>query len=152
MNGRNFQQRNRSNVIVHTPALFLGLALLTLGACTPPSDRQTQAVLNQPPETTQQAAAATGEVPPELLDKVIADLSTTENIDKDAISVIRAESVIWPDGSLGCARPDEMYTMAQVHGYWIVLRASEKDFDYRASNTQYFYRCRNTFKAQPPVG
>ena len=152
MINRNFPQQHRGNIIRHTPALFLGLALLTQGACTPQSDHQAQAGVNQTPDITEQAAPVTGEVPPEMLNKVIADLSTTENIDKNAISVIRSESVIWPDGSLGCARPGEMYTQAQVHGYWIVLRASGKDFDYRASNTQYFYRCRNTFKVQLPVG
>jgi hypothetical protein len=146
------QKPRRSVLIFRTPGLFLGLALLSQGACTPQPEQETQAQVNQPPQPSVQATPSTGEVPPELLDNIISDLSTQGNYDKDAISVIRAESVIWPDGSLGCPKPGDVYTQAQVQGYWVVLRSSGKDFDYRASSTQYFYRCQNTFKIQPPVG
>ena len=91
MINRNFPQQHRGNIILHTPTLFLGLALLTQGACTTQSNHQAQAGVNQTPDITEQAAPVTGEIPPELLNKVIADLSTTENIDKDTISVIRSE-------------------------------------------------------------
>ena len=93
-----------------------------------------------------------GEVPPELLNNIISDLSVKGNFDKEAISIIRAESAIWPDGSLGCPKPGEMYTHAQVKGYWVVLRSAGKKFDYRASSSGYFFRCTSTFKVQPPIG
>jgi hypothetical protein len=83
----------------------------------------------------------TGEVQLELLDAMVADLSTSEDITIDDIQVTRAESVVWPDGSLGCPKPDQMYTQAQVDGYWVVVEAEGQVFDYRANASGYFFLC-----------
>ena len=98
------------------------------------------------------ASPVTGEAPSELLEKVITDLASRKNAARREISVTRSESVIWPDGSLGCPQPGEMYTQAPVQGYWIVLRWSGKEFDYRASSRGSLRLCEKSFKVRPPVG
>jgi hypothetical protein len=98
------------------------------------------------------AAAVTGEVPADLLQAVVADLARQEGLATADIEVERAEEAIWPDGALGCPRPDELYTHAEVPGYWIVLRAAGKQYDYRASARGQFRRCGNPFKRRAPVG
>jgi len=149
----NFQPRKRGGACPGTPGLLMGLALLlTLGACAPQSEAGPEAKVKQATEITEQSTPVTGEVPPGLLDDIITDFSTKENYDREAISIIRAESVIWSDGSLGCPKPGEMYTQATVQGYWVVLQSAGKEFDYRASSTGYFFPCTNTFGVQPPVG
>ena len=145
-------QQQRSRLYPSKSGLVLGMALLAQGACVPQSEQKTQALVDQASEVSEQSATATGEVPPGLLDNIISELSTKENFDREAISIIRAESVIWPDGSLGCPKPGEMYTQATVQGYWVELQSAGKKFDYRASSTGYFFRCTNTFKVKPPVG
>ena len=83
----------------------------------------------------------TGEVPPELLDSVIADLSDLLDRNKDAIQVVRAEQVIWNDGSLGCPEPGAFYTQATVPGYRIVLEIDGEQFNYHANESGFFFIC-----------
>jgi hypothetical protein len=124
---------------------------LALGACTNPSEADTSSSGETRPAAAA-STAATGEVQEELLEKIIADLVAQEGLQRDSIEVDRAESVIWPDGALGCPKPGEMYTQAQVPGYWVVLKSGGKQYDYRASGKGYFRRCTASFKVQLPVG
>jgi hypothetical protein len=48
-------------------------------------------------------------------------------------TVLRAERVTWPDGSLGCPQPGRMYTMALVPGYRVRIQAGAEQLDYHAS-------------------
>ena len=88
-----------------------------------------------------QANPVMGEVPDTLLNEIVADLSQHLEADRSAIDVIRAEAVVWNDGSLGCPQPGMMYTQALVNGYWVILQVGEKGYDYRASDSGYFFRC-----------
>jgi hypothetical protein len=107
---------------------------------------QEPAPLSIPPAPT------TGEAPADLLNAIVDDLAAQEQVNREDIEVERAESVIWPSGALGCPEPGVMYTQAQVPGYWVVLRAGEKQYDYRASGKGHFRRCKPSFKIQLPVG
>lgn len=134
-------------------SLAAGACALVLGACAPGAeDPMPGSNLKQPPGTDLPAAAVTGEVPVDLLDAIIDDLARREDLSRDEIQVERAESVIWPDGSLGCPTPGEMYTHAVVPGYWVVLRHAGKQYDYRASLRGSFRHCSNRFKRQLPAG
>lgn len=57
---------------------------------------------------------------------VLADLP-----EGSAFTVVRAEAVVWPDGSLGCPVPGGVYTQAEVPGYWVELELAQRRFDYR---------------------
>lgn len=86
-------------------------------------------------------AAMTGEVPDELLTRIIADLATRTGADPAAFEMVRSEAVTWNDGSLGCPRPGVAYTQALVPGYWVVLSHEGLEYDYRASARGYFLLC-----------
>jgi len=145
-------QKHTSTATLATPVL-LGLVSLALLSCTPTApEPENQPHATQSPETMKYATPVTGEVPQELMDAIFKDLIEKENVERQSISVNRAESVIWPDGSLGCAQPGEMYTMATVQGYWVVLQSGGKEFDYRASAGGHFFLCRNRLRIQNPVG
>ena len=134
-------------------AVAVAALMLAAGACTPQADAPDEAA--SPEAATPIAAApaaATGEVPAELLESILSDLISQEGLKREDIEVERAESVIWPDGALGCPEPGVMYTQAQVPGYWVVLRAGEKQYDYRVSEKGLFRRCKGSFKVQLPVG
>lgn len=85
--------------------------------------------------------AAVGEVPEELMARVRADAAAHAGVEATELEILRAESVVWPDGSLGCPQPGQFYTQAQVPGYWIVLAHAGREFDYRASTRGYFVLC-----------
>ena len=82
-----------------------------------------------------------GEVPEEIMVKIMDDLVQKTEGDSKNILVIRSEAVTWSDGSLGCPKPGEFYTQALVDGYWVVLQIEGVNYDYRASKAGYFTIC-----------
>jgi len=134
-------------------SLAICVGALAVGACgsgaeTPLPGSNSK----QPLEASLPATGVTGEVPSDLLDAIIEDLARKENLPREEIEVERAESVIWPNGALGCPTPGEMYTQALVPGYWVVLRHAGEQYDYRASSRGSFRHCSNRFKSQLPAG
>ena len=107
----------------------------------PPVEVFPEPVLSPGPGTT-------GEVPEALLNKIVDDLVARTGADPASIEVVRAEEVVWGDGSLGCPQPGMMYTQALVDGYWVVLRTGGQDYDYRATQSGYFVLCEGQ-KLQP---
>lgn len=103
---------------------------------TPPPTKVIESVpTSDPPQPV------TGEVPPALLDDIFADLEERSGGDRAQFEVLRAEQAIWPDGSLGCPKPGEMYTQAIVEGYWVEISYGGQTFDYRVSDSGYFFLC-----------
>lgn len=101
--------------------------------------------------TLEDSKAVIGEVPEEIMTAVLEDLSTTQGVLRDAMTVTRAEGIIWNDGSLGCPQPGEFYTQAPVNGYWIVLEANGRTYDYHAAENGYFFLCPNNLPPAPLV-
>jgi hypothetical protein len=83
----------------------------------------------------------TGEAPDELVERIISDLQEKTGAARQSIQVIRAQAVVWNDGSLGCPKPGEFYTQALVNGFHIILKIEDKEYDYRASQSNYFFLC-----------
>lgn len=91
------------------------------------------------PETT---PPVVGEVPPDILDEILADASARAGVPVDDFTVRRSEATTWSDGSLGCPQPGEAYTQALVDGYWVELVAPDgRVVDYRVGNGGYFKLC-----------
>lgn len=86
-------------------------------------------------------AAVTGEVPAEILTPIIDDAALRSGTAATDIEVRQAESVTWPDGSLGCPEPGMMYTQALIDGYHVVLDADGEQLDYRVGNGGSFRLC-----------
>jgi hypothetical protein len=97
----------------------------------------------------QDADPLVGEVPAELLDEMIADLAKETGADRDDIKVVRAEAVVWNDGSLGCPKSGEFYIQVLMSGYWVVLEVEGQEYDYRANDSGYFTLCEG--KGGPPM-
>ena len=98
------------------------------------------------------AEPLSGEMPDELLQKIIDDLAAKIGADPVGIDVIRDESLIWNDGSLGCGKPGQMYTQALVPGYRVILGHQGQQFDYRATEKGYFMLCEQPILAPPGAG
>lgn len=90
---------------------------------------------------TQSMSPITGEVPAARLAEVVADAAERSGLDPSAIVTIRAESVTWPNGALGCPEPGVNYTQALVNGFHVVLRAGDQELDYRLTESGGFRLC-----------
>lgn len=86
-----------------------------------------------PPGLTPEGAL--GEVPEHLLEEVIEQAAALAGVEPEAVQLLRAERAAWPDGALGCPQPGEVYPQEPVDGYWIVVQAGDKVFDFRLSET-----------------
>ncbi len=86
---------------------------------------------------------ATGEVPQELLDVVLADLQERTGVAIEGVEVVESLSVVWNDGSLGCPQPGMMYTQALEPGYQVRLVANGQEYDYHLSERGFFVLCEN---------
>ena len=81
----------------------------------------------------------------------IADLAKLTGLDPATFSTVRAEQVIWSDGSLGCPLPGYLYVQVQTSGYWIQLKAGDKTYDYRSPVSGPVRRCDQP-SPKPPSG
>lgn len=93
-----------------------------------------------PPIALPPDGRVTGQAPLDLMTRIQNDLVTRFGVARSDIIEVVGEAVIWPDGSLGCPQPGVEYTMAEVNGYRVVLRAGDTLYDYRASQ-RFFVFC-----------
>ena len=82
---------------------------------------------------------------PNMEDLVIqakGDLAARLSITIDEIEVLEATSVVWPDASLGCPKPDMRYKQVQVDGVLIRLQAGGQVCEYHGCGSQGLFLCR----------
>lgn len=128
-----------------------GVLLFTLTACSPPdagSDGGPDA--SGPLAVDLGETGSADEVPADLLNAIIVDLAKQERLRSGDIKLLRGEALTWPDGALGCPKPGEMYTHAEVPGYRVVLESAGQEYDYRAARAGYFRRCDQHVAVKPP--
>lgn len=87
-------------------------------------------------------APVVGELPASLQETIEADLEERSGSARAAFVYVRAEAVIWNDGSLGCPQPGMEYTQALVPGYWVIIRVGEAEYDYRTTERGTFVLCK----------
>lgn len=76
-----------------------------------------------------------------LVEQAKADLAARLGIAVDEITVVSAEAVVWPDGSLGCPQPGMAYTQVLVEGAKIVLWAEGRTWPYHAGGERSPFLC-----------
>jgi hypothetical protein len=69
-----------------------------------------------------------------LVTAAVEDLAGRLGIEPDAVTVVEALAVTWPDGSLGCPQPGMMYTQVLVDGAFVLLEAGGKQYPYHGGD------------------
>ena len=69
------------------------------------------------------------------------DLSTHLGISEEQIRMLSLDHVVWPDASLGCPKPGELYAQVLVPGYRIALEVDAKTYLYHTDETGQFLLC-----------
>jgi hypothetical protein len=80
-------------------------------------------------------------VPQEILEPILKEAAALANVTREQLVIVRAEPVVWNDGSLGCPEPGMMYTQALVNGYWVVIDAAGQKYDFRVGRGGSFRLC-----------
>lgn len=81
--------------------------------------------------------------------QAVADLAARLSVDPGTISVLRAEEVEWPDGSLGCPRDDMSYTQALVNGVFVQLAAGGQSYNYHGRSGDEPFLCSSPDEVLP---
>ena len=131
------------------PALAAILAGLATGASAQESTGPTRKPVAVPSSAPPQGKLVTAEVPPDLIEKMRADLAQQAGIAASDAKVTRAESIEWPNGALGCPEPGQMYTQAIVPGYIVEFEHQGKTYSYHASTHGVFKQCKFRGRAMP---
>ena len=83
------------------------------------------------PTLTEENPPVKGEVPQGILDPILKEAAALAKVAREQLVIVRAQPVVWNDGSLGCPEPGKMYTQALVNGYWVVIEAAGQTYDFR---------------------
>jgi hypothetical protein len=76
-----------------------------------------------------------------LIRLALDDAARRSQRDASTLTVASAESVTWPDGSLGCPEPGMQYTQALVPGFRIRIRAGAEILEYHAGARGQPFHC-----------
>jgi hypothetical protein len=109
-------------------------------------------LLTETPEVFEAPKEATMTLPPASsiptdptisgwINQAVQDLAARLKIGEDAIQVIAFESVVWPDGGLGCPEPGVFYTQVLVEGFRIRLQHNGQTYDYHGSMKRAPFLC-----------
>ncbi|MEO7243605.1 MAG: hypothetical protein ABIX12_00415 [Rubrivivax sp.] len=123
---------------------FLLLLLLLAAGC--------QAMAPSPTPTTGSSSVAEQ---PTLLRQTQTALDAAalqSGIPARKLTVLSAQAVFWPDGSLGCPQPGRLYTQALVPGYRVRIGAAGTTLDYHASEHGAMVLCPAGRSTEPVAG
>jgi hypothetical protein len=90
------------------------------------------------------------QMPEAILGPILKEAAKLANIPPQELVIVRAEAVVWNDGSLGCPEPGMEYTQALVNGYWVLIKAAEQTYDFRVGGGGSFRLCPEG-RGHPPL-
>ena len=82
-----------------------------------------------------------------VVERAVADLARRLDLAPEAISVVSASAVTWPDRSIGCPKPGVNYAQVTVDGAQVMLGAAGKSYDYHSGGDGQPVLCEKTFTA-----
>jgi hypothetical protein len=80
-------------------------------------------------------------VPQGILEPILDKAAELAEVAREQLVMVRAEPAVWNDGSLGCPEPGMQYTQALVNGYWVIIEADGKKYDFRVGSGGSFRLC-----------
>jgi hypothetical protein len=122
-------------------AVALNLSVYIAGGLASPNKSMTTPSETPLPTSTPQMPRVESQVPEAILSPVLNEAARLGNVSPQQLVIVRAEAVVWNDGSFGCPEPGMAYTQALVNGYWVVIKAAGKTYDFRAARDGNFRLC-----------
>ena len=76
-----------------------------------------------------------------MVQKAREHLMKKFNVSNDQITVFSVQRVTWPDASLGCPQPENLYAQVLTPGFQIMFEASGKTFSYHTDESDIVVLC-----------
>jgi hypothetical protein len=142
------------------PTLRVSLLAMTvvLAACSASTPSTTPAATTSPAPSLEPASdqpselpgpstspsTAGGTVSPAIIEAVKVEIAKDAGVSPRDVTIVSADAVTFPDGSLGCPEPGMNYIQVQVDGFIVVGTVAGTTFDYRGSGATDLRRCEKT--------
>jgi hypothetical protein len=122
-------------------AVALNLAVYMQCGLGSPNESMTTPSETPAPTSTPQRSPVESQVPEAILRPILNEAAKLANVPTQQLVIVRAEAVVWNDGSLGCPEPGMEYAQAVVNGYWVVISAAGHTYDFRVGGGGSFRLC-----------
>jgi len=87
-----------------------------------------------------------------LVAEASRDLAARLSVAREAIDVLEARAVTWPDAALGCSRPGMRAKQVPTDGALIRLRAGGREYEYHSGGGREPFLCEPGGRADRPSG
>jgi hypothetical protein len=131
-------------------AAALNFAVFPPSGLGAPNKSMTTPSETRAPTSTPQMSRVESQVPEAILGPILNQAAKLANVPPQQLAIVRAEAVVWNDGSLGCPEPGMEYTQALVNGYWVVIEAVRQTYDFRVGGGGTFRLCPQG-RGSPPL-
>ena len=109
--------------------------VITLWGCQSPPDSNSSQPTPESPTISEETMNNNTEISQAVIDAVVNDITTNNEISADNLEVQQTEPNTWPDGCLGLAGPDELCTQALVEGWRVTATDGQTTWIYRTDQT-----------------
>jgi len=131
-------------------AVALNLTVYMPSGLGTPNKSMTTPSETPAPTSTPQMSRVESQVPEAILGPILNEAAKLANVPPQQLVIVRAEAVVWNDGSLGCPEPGIEYGQALVNGYWVLIKAAGQTYDFRVGGGGSFRLCPEG-RGHPPL-
>jgi len=121
--------------------LIIAIAVNTPSGLASPNESMTTPSETPVPTSTPQMSRVESQMPEAILGPILDEAAKLANVPPQQLVIVRAEAVVWNDGSLGCPEPGMEYAQALINGYWVLIKAAGQTYDFRVGGGGSFRLC-----------
>ncbi len=126
--------------------LLIAVGAIGCAQITPPASPLTQEIREESVEVNPTQALEASPASKKLVRQAKEDLAGRLSVSVDDIELVEAQSVIWPDSSMGCPKPGMAYTQIQHDGLLIRLRVGDRIYEYHSGGGRPPFLCEEAAK------
>jgi hypothetical protein len=86
-------------------------------------------------------------IPPEAssaIDAALSDAASHLGVSRAQLAVVQVQAQQWPDASLGCPQPGQLYSQVVTPGYLVVISTAGKQLEYHTNDGARVTLCRES--------
>jgi hypothetical protein len=138
------------HVLIIAIAVALEIIVNTPSGLASPNESMTTPSETPVPTSTPQMSRVESQMPEAILGPILDEAAKLANVPPQQLVIVRAEAVVWNDGSLGCPEPGMEYAQALINGFWVVISGAGQTYDFRVGRDGNFRLC-PAGRGHPPV-
>jgi hypothetical protein len=112
-------------------------AMLLLVACSTSTSPTASPTVSPSSVTTPPEASS-------AIDAALSDAASHLGVNREQLAVVQVQPRQWPDSSLGCPQPGQLYSQVVTPGYLVVISTAGKQLEYHTDERARVMLCRES--------